>query len=83
MLDDFFARPGTGPDVLLPKPRRSLEIRRAFEALTMLKFYTLFATSLLLAMLASGSSVLAQSSDNRGANMRALGERNAAPLKAG
>ena len=46
----------------------------------MLKFNTLFASSLLLAALASGSSVLAQSSDNRGANMRALGDRNVAPV---
>jgi Porin subfamily len=46
----------------------------------MLKFRMLFATSLLLAMLGSGSSVLAQSSDTRGVNMRALGERNTAPV---
>ena len=46
----------------------------------MLKLSTPFAALALLAVLVPGSPALAQSSDQKGVNMRALGERNAVPV---
>ena len=46
----------------------------------MLKLRTTLPALALLAMLVPGSSALAQSSDPKGVNMRALGDRNVAPV---
>ena len=46
----------------------------------MLKLSTTLPALALLAMLVPGSSALAQSSDPKGVNMRALGDRNVAPV---
>ena len=46
----------------------------------MLKLSTLLRALTLLAPLVPGSSALAQSSDSKAVNMRALGDRNAAPV---
>ena len=48
----------------------------------MLKLRTTFAAFMLL-VLAPSSSALAQSSDTKGVNLRALGDRSAAPAKPG
>jgi hypothetical protein len=45
--------------------------------------FTPLATLTILALLAAGPSALAQSSDSKGVNMRALGDRNVAPAKPG
>jgi len=49
----------------------------------MMKSTTLLTASALVASFASSPTALAQSSDSKGINMRALGDRNPAPAKPG
>jgi hypothetical protein len=71
-------------DALLPKPRCNLAENAqgsTAKGLNMNKSSMLLAASALVALLASGSLAAAQ--DTKGANMRALGDRNVAPAKPG
>jgi hypothetical protein len=74
-------------DALSPNQRCSVadDAERSLHprVLNMNKSSMHVAASALVALLASGSFALAQSSDAKGVNMRALGDRNVAPAKPG